>query len=443
LGNPVITLSKAFDGDVTYNEQTVITKGETHRGYSFHFDGQDWIESQLKQSVNQYPKFDIFDNSGISFGNREYYPGSDFEGSALFKYATGTGANDLILGFPIKYSSIINIGDISFDVSINSDIFNYVYNNTSISQSVGTGYAYTYNTATEYVRQIGWQPAIGPSVQYQIFNLTFNGPAFICDIAAKDETTTNWPIITVYIDNQRVDATAYTYTIGENSTTVTLTTSPAIGTPVEILLYSDQVSKVGYYQIPANFDHNPFNEQIISVNLGDLRGQYKSICNNTKSLVGAAFGPNNYRDLGNIIPYGTRIIQNSASIIAPSLFLKSSNNNFLNALTYNATEYIKFKTLLMDTVNKSDYLSTAHNADILDDALDQISSVKGETSPFFWSDMLPGKGTAFAKSYTFKSGLASSTFVLSKIYVILFLINSTVLSTLFLIINPKKLLDKL
>ena len=410
----VITLTKAYDGDVLYNDQTVIVKGTTYQGKSFYFDGSVWIPAQFKQYVNQYPKFDVFDTNGISFGDIEYYPGTDFIGSTLFEYQSSSGVDDVILGFPIKYSSITNIGDISFSVSLNSQTFNYVYNSQSITTSVNSGYVHIYSSNTIYGRHIGWQTAVSPSIQYQVFNLAYSQDTIICDIPAKDVAETEWPVITVYVDNQRT--TDYTYIVTDTTTVITLTNPQVVGTPIEILIYSDSVSKVAYYQIPANFDHNPFNAQVAVVNLGDLRGHYKSICNNIKTLTGNAFGPNNYRDLGNLVIYGTRIIQNSASLVAPAIFLKSSDNNIFNALTFNATEYTKFKAALMDTVNRSDYNPLQPNSDILDDALDQLTGTRSDTNSFFWSDMLPSKGALTVKTYNFKSGVDSSIYPLTKVY---------------------------
>jgi len=409
-----ITLSKAADGDILYNDQTVIVKGASYQGKSFYFDGSHWVAAQFKQYVNQYPKFDIFDNNGISFGDNEYYPGTDFIGSTLFEYQTSSGVNDVILGFPIKYSSITNIGDISFNVSLNTQSFNYVYNSQSITTPINLGYVHIYSSNIVHDRHIGWQTAIAPSIQYQTYNLTYAGVNLICDVPVKSTADSAWPVITVYVDNQRT--TDYTYTVNDSTTTIILNNPPAVGTPIEVLIYSDSVSKVAYYQIPSNFDHNPFNSQVAVVNLGDLRGHYKSICNNITSLTGSAFGPNNFRDLGNIVPYGTRIIQNSASLVAPSIFLKSSDNNIFNALTFNANEYAKFKATLIDTINRSDYSPLQTNSDILDDALDQMTGTKSDTNAFFWSDMLPSKGAFTVKTYNFKSGVDSSLYPLTKVY---------------------------
>jgi hypothetical protein len=415
-----ITLSKAYDGDVAYNEQAIVTKGETAAGHTYYFDGSMWIKAQFKQYVNQTPVFDVFDENGISLSDTNYYSGSDFTGSTLFQYSTGTGANDPVLNFPISYSAINNLGDIKFDVTLNSQSFNFVYNNVSTTYPVNAGYVHQYKDNINYTRMLGWQTAVEKSFQYQVFDNKFTlgmpSPTFVCDVPVKDDASTQWPTMVVYVNNERVSSSAYTVTVGSSTTTITLTNTPAYETPVQILLYSDVMSKTAYYQIPANFDHNPFNEQISSINLGDVRGHYKSICNNVPNLEGNAFGPNNYRDLGNLVPYGNRIIQSSAPLAVAACFLRKQNTNFLSSVSYNANEYAKFKAVLMDTVNTNDYSPLQYTADILDDALDIITSIRDKSSPFFWSDMLPAKNALITNSYTFKSGLGTSTFPLSTVY---------------------------
>jgi len=409
-----VTLSKVVNGEVRFNDQTVITKGEYSKGLTYYFDGSNWHEAQSKKTINQPPLFDLFDSNGISYGNDEYYPGTDFSGTKLFSYAEGAGQPDPILNFPIKYSSITNIGDIVFESRLNSDTFNYVADSTSITSNINNGYVHSYDSNIDFTRLIGWRTAVEYSIQYQIFNLVYTGSSLICDIAAKDPESTKWPVITVYEDNQRI--TDYEYTTSATTTKITLLTPPPIGTPVEILIHSDQVSKIGYYQIPSNFDHNPFNEEISTINLGDLRGHYKSICNNLKTIEGPAFGPNNFRDLGNTVPYGTRIIQNSSSLITPAILTKASKFNFLDALLFNSNQYTKFKTSLLDMVNNNDYLSIQPASIILDDALEQITNNRDETMSFFWSDMIPCKGVHSQKTYTFNSSVDASIFPLSRFY---------------------------
>ncbi len=416
---PIISLSVAPDGDVNYWDQVQITKGETYLGTTFWFNGTDWIEGQQKDTINQPPKFDVFNNTGVSYGDRDFYNSSDFDGCTLFQYAPGTGADDPVLGFPIKYSSVNNLGDIAFNVTLNNQTFNYVENYVSKVGNINEGYVYKFSSVTDYTRMIGWQTAIEESFQYQVFNFQYEGTSltFDCDIAALTEDETKWKPIVVYVNNERKETTDYTVTIGQTNTQITiLDDTISIGTPVDIMIYSNQVSKTAYYQIPTNLDHNPFNVQLTSINFGDIKGQYKSICNNIRTLVGPAFGANNFRDLGNLVPYGTRVIQNSSSVAASAVFLRNKDANILNALEYNSNEYIKFKNLLVDTINRIEFNALQDNATILDAVLTEISGVKNDTNAFFWSDMIPCKTPTVTNTYTFNVGILTSEFPLSRVY---------------------------
>ena len=421
LGNntPVITLSEAVDGLVLPLECTFAFKGYNNQGKDFYFDGTMWQEAQQKTTVNQSPYFDVFDNDGISFGNTDVYVGTSFAGNKLFNYGIGSGIKDIVLGFPLRYSSVNNVGDISFDVPLNSNTFNYVQGSTPITQKVNTGYVYNYTSRTSVVRQLGWQTAVAESRQYQIFSFNYiasEAPTtYTCDIAAATNTT--WPNIQVYVNNIVQDKSTYTFTITSNSTIVNFTVpNPLVDTVVEITLLSDQVSTTAYYQIPINLQNNPFNDDVTVVNVGDIRGQYQSIFYNNPSMTGIVFGSNNYRDLGNVVPWGTKIIQNSASLVLPGALLRSPNHNLFNSIQYNSQQYINFKSLLVYTIDKTEYNIRQTPAIILDDALDQITANKTNSESFFWSDMLPSKSAYVTNTYTFANSLDISIYPLTRIY---------------------------
>ena len=420
LSTPVITLTPADDGEVLPLEQTVAFRGFNYQGKDFYFDGIDWFESQQKTTVNQPPLFDIFDENGISLANSNYYVGSSFEGTKLFAYGLGSGLDDSILGFPIRYSSIDNVGDISFDVSLNADTFNYVRGTTPITQKVNTGYVYNYTELGEQYRQIGWETAVGNSVQYQIFEFNYYASAptttYTCDVSMLSPDASVWPTLQVYVNNV-LQTGNYTVTVGPNSTVINFTVpDPLVDTVVQVSILSNQVSSVGYYSIPINLNNNPLNQDITVANVGDIRGQYQSIFYNNPNTTGVVFGANNYRDLGNLVPWGNRIIQNSASLVLPGTFLRKQNHNLFNALMFNSKEYINFKTLLVSTVNNTDYSRYYSPAYMLDDALDQITASKTEDESFFWSDMLPSKAAYISNTYSFANSLDVSIYPLSRIY---------------------------
>ena len=417
--NTVITLTEAVDGLVLPLEEIFAFKGYNNQGKDFYFDGVEWLIAQQKTTVNQAPLFDIFDNDGVSFGDTDVYVGSSFAGNKLFSYGIGSGIKDIVLGFPLRYSAVNNVGDISFDVPLNSATFNYVQGTTPITQNVNTGYVYNYTSGTNVIRQLGWQTAVAESRQYQIFSFDYIATdlttSYVCDIAAATDTV--WPNIQVYVNNVLQDTDTYTYTIGTNSTTVTFTVpDPLVDTVVEITILSDQVSKTAYYQVPINLSNNPFNEDVTAVNVGDIRGQYQSIFYNNPNTTGDVFGSNNYHDLGNLVPWGNKIIQNSASLALPGSLLRLQNHNLIDSLQYNSQQYITFKSLLVYTIDKTEYNVYQSPSTILDDALDQITQNKTESEPFFWSDMLPSKAAYVTNTYTFANSLDVSIYPLTRIY---------------------------
>ena len=417
---PVITLTEVDDGTVHTDQQTVALRGYFNQGKEFWYNGLSWIEGQQKTTVNQPPLFDIFDANGISFGDSDVYVGTSFIGCKLFAYGLGAGIDDSILGFPIKYSSIDNVGDISFDVSLNADTFDYVSGTDPITQKVNTGYVNQYNNRIEYQRQLGWQTAVAPSVQYQIFEFNYDPlnptTSYICDIAKSSADSIAWPTIEVYVNNVITNHDDYTVTVGPDTTTVVLATNPLIETVVQILLLSEQVSKTAYYSIPVNLNNNPLNADITVANIGDIRGQYQSMFYNNPNTTGDVFGPNNFRDLGNMVPWGDKIIQNSASLILPGAFLRKQEHNLFNALMFNDREYVKFKNLLAYTVQNSDYVQRYDPSTMLDDALDQITASKTDSQPFFWSDMLPSKAAYVTNTYSFANSLDVSIYPLTRVY---------------------------
>jgi len=421
VGQPaVITLTEVYNGSVLPDDQIYVTRGFEHAGTSYWFDGINWTSAQQKATVNQAPLFDIFDDNAISFGDAEVYVGTSFAGCKLFNYGLGDGPDDNILGFPIRYSSVENVGDISFDVSLNTDEFTYVSQNSPVTQKVNTGYVYNYQARDLYTRQLGWQTAVSPSVQYQAFEFKFDllspNYTFTCDIPKLDDAETNWPTIQVYVNNVLLTADQYSVVSTDKTTEVTVTEQISTTTLVQVLLLSNEVSNQAYYTVPINLNNNPLNSDITKANIGDIRGHYQSIFTNSPNTSGVMFGPNNFRDLGNLVPYGTRIIQNSASLVLPGAFLRKQNHNLFDALLFNSREYIKFKALLIDTINKTSYQQRFDPSYILDDALDQISASKSEASAFFWSDMLPSKSAFVTNVYTFKNSADTTIYPLSRVY---------------------------
>ena len=398
IPEPIIVLTPIATALV--DQTTVILSGNTEQGLSYYYDGVGWIEAQQKISVNQPPLFDIYDSNGISFGNRAIYPSTNFTGSPLFSYAIGNADPDLILGFPLTYLSLTNIGDIVFDNNFYKDSFNYTINSSGQTVALSTGFVRKYHTRVSFDREIGWQTAVTPSLVRQQFQFTYDGSPLLLDVAVNENNTV--PAIQIYANGQFQEAYNYQYTVSTNTTTINLLTTYVPGDLIEVTVLSDQVSAAGFYEVPINLENNPLNGNSDQFTLGTIRNHYIGMAENLIALSGPAIGPNNTRDLGNIIPYGLQILQQSSPLTLTGYFMRDANYNIFASLAYNSTEYIKFKSQLLNAVTTfgiADYDNWTVG-ELLDNSIAQITAGRTDLNSFYWSDMLP-TGTVFtSNSYT-------------------------------------------
>lgn len=386
ISQPIINLIPAPDAEVLINQGTVCLSGNTLRGESFYFDGLTWINAQEKTAVNQAPLFDVYDNAGISLGDRAKYPSSTFTGTKLLSYATGAGAPDPVLGFALKYLNLSNIGDIIFDNNLYADTFVYVRNNESTTQPISDGYVRQYANRVDFVREIGWQTAITTSLVRQQFKFEYNGTPLKLDIAV--DTNSVVPAVQIFIDSKFQSIDKYLVQTTANTTTITLLETYAPGDIIEVAVLSRQVSQQGFYQVPINLENNPLNANSNTFTLGTVRSHYNSIGENLLALQGPINGANNTRDLGNIVPYGLQILQQSSPLTLTGYFARNPEYDIFASIEFNSREYIKYKNLLLQTVIQNEYENLSV-AEILDSAIAYITQGRTDINPFYWSDMLP------------------------------------------------------
>lgn len=117
-----INFIPADDHEPTTDDNLLVRFGVKYATKVMGYDGTDWFVSrQQKSDVQQAPLFDMFDNNGVALNDSIVYPGSSFTGNRIFGYAAGTGADDSILGFPLKYQTYNGIGDIVFNNDIQTE----------------------------------------------------------------------------------------------------------------------------------------------------------------------------------------------------------------------------------------------------------------------------------------------------------------------------------
>ena len=413
FSQPIINLTVASDGNVQVDNCAVCLSGN-QVGKSFWYNGTDWLVAQQKQSVQQAPLFDIFDDQGISFSNRTQYPSSNFFGTKLLSYAQGTGPADPILNLDLKYLTISNVGDIVFDNNLYADTFVYVINNVSVPTPISNGFVFEYESRAVYQRQLGWQTAVVPSVMRQQFKFVYNSAPLKLDIAVLPDTQTTVPSVQVFVGSRFQDPGTYTVTTTANSTEIKFNIPHVPGDVIEVAVLSDQESQVAFYQVPVNLEKNPLNNNSKFFTLGTIRSHYETICQNLTTLEGTINGSNNTRDLGNIIPYGENILQQSSPLTLAGYFMRSEQYNIFAALEYNSREYQKFKGQMMEAVTRQ-LIQEQPISVVLDTAIADITLGKIDTNPFYWSDMLPATSLYTTLQYTV-SFITTNDFDTNQVY---------------------------
>jgi hypothetical protein len=415
IAEPIINLTPVYATPVKVDQTVVCLSGNTLQGLSFYYDGVEWISAQQKTKTNQAPLFNVYDRDGISFSSKIKYPSSTFAGSKLFSYATPTTAeqttitstlNDPVLGFQLTYLSLTNVGDIVFDNNLYKDTFVYAPDSVGTTVPISNGFVRQYANRITYTREIGWQTAATKSYARQQFQFTYDGRPLLLDIKVAENNVV--PAVQLYVNAEFQESYKYTIITTGNTTTIILLSAYAPGDIIEVDVLSDQVSTSGFYQVPTNLENNPLNANSPSFTLGTLRNHYNTICQNLINIQGPINGANNSRDLGNIIPFGQQILQQSAPLTLAGYFMRSKEYDIFAALDYNSREYIKFKSKMLEASITNDY-GNMTIPEILDAVISEITVGRTDINPFYWSDMLP-TGPVYTQTTTTVNAITTKVF---------------------------------
>ena len=212
------------------------------------------------------------------------------------------------------------------------------------------------------------------------------------------------------------DPNTYTVTTTENNTVIRFNPNNHIvpGDIVEVLALSNQVSAVGFYQVPVNLENNPLNGNSPYFTLGTIRSHYDTIAQNLVDLTGVVNGANNSRDLGNIVPYGLNILQQSSPMTLAGYFLRKPEYDIFTSLEYNSREYEQFKSRFLTQAVTGDYANLTI-PEILNAVFVEINLGRSSASPFYWTDMLP-TGTVYTQLQTTVTPITDRVFDLTQVF---------------------------
>jgi len=384
-----ITLVPTEDSEPSPNENVLVTKGEDYAGSLWYYDGNNWNRAQEKVGTNQPPLFDLFDTSGYSFSDLVQYPANNFRGTKLFSYKEGTGSNDTVLGFPLSYRSIDNVGDILFDFNYNSDSYEYQINDITYTINAKAGYLRKFNERNQYktvgryekANELSKQDVVlryvndGTRINYPIN--CYNKSALISDLEVK--VFVNDRIQTEGIDYELIDTADKIKAVNflnklESDANIVITSKTA--TPK---------NSNGYYEIAHNLERNPLNENVAEFTLGEVTEHVSTITENVPNYIGTFPGPSNLRDIANQSVFGRKFIKNSSPLNLSMFSLLDRESNIINAMRFARKEYGKFKRLFLETAETLGYEGpTKQHVDVI---IREIVKDKTNSMPFYFSDM--------------------------------------------------------
>lgn len=401
----------------------LVRQGHKNQGSMYWYNGTAWIAGQQKTAVNQPPLFDVVDSAGVSFGDDSVYSGTTFLGTKLFSYSIGTGANDSVLGFPLTYQNVSNIGDIVFNFNLLSDTFDYKKTSVVETQGIDVGYLSSLDYAGNLVYVNGWKTCLAPYTQaairvYKNSNKTNNFAIDMFDVSPSNIAPQDYPLqkgldhddIRVYVNSKRVANDQWTLVKNLDYFVVKFNTDVQLSDIVTIKVFSSTpINEKGYYEIPVNLQNNPLNENITKFTLGEVIDHVDSIIDNIYqqsangisglpadiyrgsingiNYVGVFPGNSNLRDLGNITPYGTKFVQHSGPMSLSMYHLATESNNVISSLDQSKEDYNNFKRNFIATAS-----SLGVDGDpvtLVNKILQIINADKPNVAPYYFSDMVP------------------------------------------------------
>ena len=354
----------------------------------YWFDGSTWHYGQQKTTINQFPLFEMVTKNNVSLSDVSLFQNSTFAGTELFSYKLGTGSTDTILGFPLSYRSVNNIGDIEFQNDFDNDTFEYE-SQGKITQAINKYFLKQNLGYSTYKLRNVWIKNTDQTKQYQVFNHKFTGDSNYFPIDVLPADSTQVPTIVVYVNNKVISPSAYVVTKATEIQVVRVSIGVlAVGDVVSIRIYSKSISRYGFYEMPQSLDLNSINSNFQSLTLGQMRNHVVTMYRNSTFVTGDVPGPSNLRDV-RVKQQGGSILQHASPVIYSNLFLLDKDINFVKGIEYAQKEYSKFKNKFLEISVTTDIIDTNNIPTTVDAIMQVINRVKNSKFPWYYSDMVP------------------------------------------------------
>ena len=382
---PVLHLVGADDLIPDDRNSVSVNLGTEYYGTSWYFNGatSKWVFAQQHTKVNQPPLFDLFTKDGISY--TDISEANNFLGNQVFGYEIGSGSNDKVLGFPLKFQNSAGIGSYLFKNYFMSESITLIDNN--LSKTIST--AITYLKLDDTLVNV-WAEAVNykiPVLEIQTVTANTNTINITCLDSPIDPNL----IASVYVNNLKVTTTA-SITSGK----VELTTADTLleNDTVLLKIETDQVpNENGYYETPIGLTNNPLNGAPLSLTLSELGDHLSTMIDKTPAYTG-----NNLRDLADYTKYGSRLVVNANPISFAQIFFGKKEHNVVDALRAAGNHYDQFVMNFLRLLVQID--SQVSPADAVDLIIKNLNTARDIKSLYQRSDMIGYGQNKIVRTFT-------------------------------------------
>lgn len=383
-------------------------------GRSFWYTGTQWVIGPEKLATNISPKFDIVDIDGDSFGDQQKYKNTSFTGCDIFAYKKGSGVLDKVLNLQLSYRNFNNIGDIEFTNSYDTDTFTELDGLSHATHLVNSGFITVIESLDTITTRNVWDTVLEKTKQYQIISNVCTGRTSYYEVDILPVGINVIPTIRVFLNNVLLDSSQYVLLDVKAKKAVRILTTLAKGDKIDIQIYANTPSSIGYYEIPQNLNFNALNDSFSTLTLGQFRNHLTEISRNSTKVVGQVPGTSNMRDL-NITANGGNILQHSAPTVYSSLFLLNKEINFVDGVTLAQREYTRFKNRFLEMFSEVVDSQITDPVIGVDFIMTKLNVAKNSQTPWYYSDMVPYDTNRTVINYDVLD-LAQSEYEITDIY---------------------------
>jgi YHYH protein/Concanavalin A-like lectin/glucanases superfamily len=395
---PVISLveyASAVQGSCT----VVKSVDALHRGTNWLWDvgSSEWkLSSQQKHSVQQNPVFDVYDYTGASFADDAYYNSTSFVGSTLVQYQRNDLTTpDPVLGFGITYRNLANVGDITFLNTYDTDTFVYLpdpLTGVSVSAPVNQGVVHQVDPLTAQIREFSpWTQVLSNLELYQTIQKTGSRLVEVQAQLLNKSTANNTQ---VWVDGTQLKLSEFTVQQVGDVVKVSIADSVLVDATSNVIIKLITATPVpgSYYDVPAAYQNNPYNQRPVTFTHNDFKQHTDAIYAQHGDTITSTQPLNTLNDGAHIGRPGLIMLHEGFSVL-PTLMLTDDRFNIDRALKKAAADYEMFKLKFMQTAEMVENIENM----LPKQAVDQIFSVltANSTSGSAWnsSDMVPVGGT--------------------------------------------------